>query len=148
MIFHEHAHYFYPQTYTFCLHVASNFTRDCPLGFDLPGCQGAYGECCLWSSSQYAVLLTRIMQGRVKVAIAQDDLKETEARLEALLSFDGRNHWALAEQGWLVFKKGNIENAVRLLEQAVDVCGDNSTYRRRLVCFAVSINFPCSYFCI
>lgn len=80
------------------------------------------------------MLLACIKQGRVRVAIAQDNLKETEDRLEALLSFDKKNHWALSEQGWLVFKKGNIENAVRLLEQAVEICGDNSTYRRRLVC--------------
>lgn len=73
-------------------------------------------------------------QGRVKVAIAQDDLKETEDRLEALLSFDNTNHWALAEKGWLDFKKGNAENAVHLLEKAVAICGNNSTYRRRLVC--------------
>lgn len=135
------------QNHTFCLHVIPNFTRECPLGFDLHywGSQGAKIECCLWSSSQHAVLLTHIMQGRAKVAIVQDDLKETEARLEALLSFDGRNHWALAEQGWLVFKKGNIQNAVCLLEQAVEVCGDNSTYRRRLVCFAVSMIFSQSF---
>lgn len=80
------------------------------------------------------MLLIFIMQGRVKVAILQDDSKEIEARLETLLSFDDRNHWALAEKGWLVFKKGNIDNAVRLLEQAVEIRGDNSTYRRRLVC--------------
>ena len=80
------------------------------------------------------MLLICIKQGRVKVAIAQDNLKEIEDRLEALLLFDNKNHWALAEQGWLLFKNGNIGNAVRLLEQAVEVCGDNSTYRRRLVC--------------
>lgn len=80
------------------------------------------------------MLSISIKQGRAKVAIAQDNLKESEDRLEALLLFDSKNHWALAEQGWLVFKKGNLENAVRLLEQAVEVCGDNSTYRRRLVC--------------
>lgn len=92
------------------------------------------------------MLMIRIIQGSVMVAIAQDDLKETEARLEALLSFDGRNHWALAEQGWLIFKKGDIENAMHLLEKAVEICGNNSTYRRRLVCFAVFMIHPLCYF--
>ncbi|KAG0566179.1 hypothetical protein KC19_7G044100 [Ceratodon purpureus] len=77
-------------------------------------------------------LTSAALEGRVKVAIAQGNPEETEDRLEALLSFDDKNHWALSEQGWLIFKKGNIEKAVRLLEQAVEVCGDNSTYRRRL----------------
>uniref|UniRef100_A0A7I4FVI3 Superkiller protein 3 n=1 Tax=Physcomitrium patens TaxID=3218 RepID=A0A7I4FVI3_PHYPA len=77
-------------------------------------------------------LVKAALEGRVKVAIAQDDLKETEDRLEALLSFDNTNHWALAEKGWLDFKKGNAENAVHLLEKAVAICGNNSTYRRRL----------------
>ncbi len=43
------------------------------------------------------------------------------------------SHEALADRGWVAFQQGSVDEAVKLLEQAVNLCGDNSSYHRRLV---------------
>lgn len=73
----------------------------------------------------------------MKIALAQGNLDEAEEMLDTVLSVNNQSHWALAEQGWLAFQKGMLDKALHLLEQAVEICGDNSTYRRRLVCIKV-----------
>ena len=70
----------------------------------------------------------------MKVALAEGDVVVAEERLEALLCLNEQSHWALAEQGWLEFQKGSLEKSLNLLERAVELCGHDSSYRRRLVC--------------
>jgi len=43
------------------------------------------------------------------------------------------SHEALADRGWVAFQQGSVDEAVKLLEQAVNLYGDNSSYHRRLV---------------
>ncbi len=43
------------------------------------------------------------------------------------------SHEALADRGWVAFQQGSVDEAVKLLEQAVNLCSDNSSYHRRLV---------------
>jgi superkiller protein 3 len=42
------------------------------------------------------------------------------------------SHEALADRGWVAFQQGSVDEAVKLLEQAVNLCSDNSSYHRRL----------------
>lgn len=73
----------------------------------------------------------------MKIALAQGNLDDAEEMLDNVLSVNNQSHWALAEQGWLAFQKGMLDKALHLLEHAVEICGDKSTYRRHLVCIKV-----------
>lgn len=60
-------------------------------------------------------------------------MEVASARLNAVLSLNAHSHWALAEQGWLAFQKGDQQDAIQFLEQAVAAQPGDASYHRRLV---------------
>lgn len=71
-------------------------------------------------------------EGLIKICLAKEVFEEAECKLEELLALDANNHWALAELGWLVFQRGDFDNAYTLLVEAVHGQPDIASYHYRL----------------
>lgn len=69
------------------------------------------------------------------MALAGGEMELARARLNTVLSLNPQSHWALAEQGWLAFQRGEQKEAVQYLEQAIAFHPSDASHHRRLVCF-------------
>ncbi|KAJ7518221.1 hypothetical protein O6H91_21G059300 [Diphasiastrum complanatum] len=78
------------------------------------------------------VIAASALEGMAKIAVAEGNWEEGISRLKAVLSYDGDNHWALAELGWLEFQKGIFSQARVKLEKAVTLCPNIAIYHYKL----------------
>ncbi|KAH9287903.1 hypothetical protein KI387_032020, partial [Taxus chinensis] len=72
------------------------------------------------------------IEGQIKISLAKECFEEARCKLEKLLVLDPSNHWALAELGWLVFERGNLDDGLTLLAEAVNRNPDIAIYHHRL----------------
>jgi hypothetical protein len=75
-----------------------------------------------------------------KVALAQGEVEVARARLDTLLSLNSQSHWALAEHGWLAFRRGALQDSMQFLEQACALQPNDASYHRRLVSFLLFVH--------
>ncbi|GLJ53491.1 hypothetical protein SUGI_1141270 [Cryptomeria japonica] len=72
------------------------------------------------------------IEGQIKIFLAKGCFEEAWSKLENLLAMDANNHWARAESGWLAFQRGNLDDALCLLAEAVNMNSGIAIYHHRL----------------
>jgi tetratricopeptide (TPR) repeat protein len=84
-------------------------------------------------------------QGQIRADRSTGDNEKASMTLVTLLNLDNKNSWALAEQGWIAYQKRDFEQAINLMEQAVNLNPESACYHYRLVCFLPSVKHDFSF---